>query len=165
MKSGLITSEKGVYVLIIRVPKQSRIKIGFLGKIIFRRGFYAYVGSALNGLRPRIERHLNNRKRIRWHIDYLLGSSGIIELIYGISLKREECKISSYLTEELDYIKRFGSSDCKCGSHLFYSDSLPELRKSVLKAFKESDLKPADIKINNRNGPRSIDREGMRERV
>ena len=160
MKDGLTTSEKGAYILIIRVPKLSRMRIGCLGKINFKRGFYAYVGSALNGLKPRIERHLSDKKRVRWHVDYLIESSKIVEVIYGISPKRKECEIENYLARELDSIEKFGSSDCNCKGHLFYSKSLPKLRKSIFKAFGESNLNPVNIKINN-NGHGSFDRHAV----
>jgi len=45
---------KGTYTLLIKVPKNIEVRIGRLGKINFNRGFYAYVGSALNCLEKRI---------------------------------------------------------------------------------------------------------------
>ena len=49
---------KGIYVLIIELPKSADIRVGKLGIIKFQKGFYAYAGSALNGLSQRIEMHL-----------------------------------------------------------------------------------------------------------
>jgi len=50
----------GVYVLLIWVKKR-KIRIGKLGPLEFARGFYFYVGRALNGLEKRIKRHLEEK--------------------------------------------------------------------------------------------------------
>ncbi|MCJ7761950.1 hypothetical protein MUP38_00660, partial [Candidatus Bathyarchaeota archaeon] len=47
---------KGVYVLIIRVDKDTGVNVGDLGKLTFEKGLYAYVGSAQNNLEQRIKR-------------------------------------------------------------------------------------------------------------
>ena len=41
---------KGTYCLIIYLRKDKAIEIGKCGSINFRRGYYVYVGSALNSL-------------------------------------------------------------------------------------------------------------------
>jgi len=66
---------KGVYVLIISLAKDVNVKVGALGKIDFKKGTYAYVGSAQTNLLKRVERHLRKAKRRFWHIDYLLCNS------------------------------------------------------------------------------------------
>lgn len=67
--------KKGVYVLILKLEEDSEIQIGRLGKLHFRNGFYAYIGSALGGGFKRVDRHINVSKGInhtkKWHIDYL----------------------------------------------------------------------------------------------
>jgi len=65
---------KGVYILLINVGKNLRLKIGSLGMINFVNGKYAYVGSAQNNLEKRVERHMSKNKKKFWHIDYLLGN-------------------------------------------------------------------------------------------
>ncbi|MFX1322152.1 MAG: DUF123 domain-containing protein [Promethearchaeota archaeon] len=118
---------KGTYILVIILYKKSRIRIGSLGYILFNKGFYFYVGSAMgrNLLLNRVKRHiLSNNKKMHWHIDYLLANSNsIINRLYLIpSTKRWECTIANELLDITDgYIKNFGSSDCNCISHLFYS--------------------------------------------
>ena len=42
--------------------KEGKIRIGSLGKITFKKGFYAYVGSAMNNLEKRVQRHLRKKK-------------------------------------------------------------------------------------------------------
>jgi len=41
---------KGSYILLIKLDEDKDIQIGKLGNISFKKGYYAYVGSALNGL-------------------------------------------------------------------------------------------------------------------
>ena len=56
---------KGCYCLIIEVDEDKTIQIGKkLGKIQFKKGFYVYVGSAMNSLYARINRHLSNDKKL-----------------------------------------------------------------------------------------------------
>lgn len=113
---------KGVYILILEITEDTKIKIGVLGEVIFTSGTYIYVGSGQKNVEKRITRHFRKDKKIKWHIDYLLSSSEckILEgVVYPLS-KKYECKISS-LALKLggEPIKKFGSSDCRCISHLF----------------------------------------------
>jgi Uri superfamily endonuclease len=116
---------RGIYILIISVMKNIKIKVGSLGKIKFPQGMYAYIGSAQNNLEKRIARHTSKNKKKFWHIDYLLDSSfaNVVAVFYKKSEKSEECNMAKKLTNELSnrkiIIQKFGCSDCKCKSHLF----------------------------------------------
>jgi len=46
------------------------------------------------------------------------------------------------LAKNLSSVRGFGSSDCKCESHLFYSPDSHELLRQVLLGFKACGLKP-----------------------
>lgn len=111
---------KGSYVLIIENKKDQTIQVGKLGKIFFKKGFYAYVGSALNGLEQRINRHLRVNKKIHWHIDYLLSKTKVVDIFFIENKIKEECKIADNFKQKLKFIPKFGCSDCNCNSHLFY---------------------------------------------
>jgi len=111
---------KGSYILLIKLKENKTINIGKIGKFDFKKGFYVYVGSALNGLDARINRHLRRNKKIHWHIDYLLNFTLITGIFYKKNSVKEECKIAHIFTKKLISIKGFGCSDCKCKSHLFY---------------------------------------------
>jgi Uri superfamily endonuclease len=111
---------KGSYILVIKLKQKKEIQIGKLGKILFKKGFYIYVGSALNGLEQRINRHLKKNKKTHWHIDYFLDFADIIDILYKESETKVECDIASILNKKLLTIPYFGSSDCRCKSHLFY---------------------------------------------
>lgn len=112
---------KGSYVLVIKNSKDQTIQIGKLGKIFFKKGCYAYVGSALNSLEGRINRHMRKDKKFHWHIDYLLDKTKIVDVFCKKSKRKEECEIANNFLD-LEFIKGFGCSDCKCKSHLFYVD-------------------------------------------
>jgi len=121
---------KGSYILIIEISQDKEIQIGSLGKIYFEKGFYAYIGSALNGLEQRIERHIRKDKRFHWHIDFLLKYAKILEVYYIKSFDKKECEIADKFYSKLPYIKNFGCSDCRCKSHLFYGE-LTEIKDLI----------------------------------
>jgi len=112
---------KGIYVLFISVKRDIFVKVGALGKIKFSQGTYAYVGSAQNGIKKRVARHLKKEKRKFWHIDYLLGEKNthIEKVAYQKAPKEEECRIAQALSQIGKPIRGFGCSDCSCSSHLF----------------------------------------------
>lgn len=120
---------KGIYVLFIFVKRDIFIKVGALGKIKFRQGIYAYVGSAQNGLKGRITRHLRKKKRKFWHIDYLLEQkdSSIEEVFYHQAPKKKECRIAEIFSKLGQSTRGFGCSDCSCPSHLFKVENDPEV--------------------------------------
>jgi len=111
---------RGSYLLLVELKNTEIIPVGKLGKIDFKKGFYIYVGSALNGLDQRIQRHLRKQKKTHWHIDYLLNHAKIVNVFYKQSEVKEECFIAKTLEKELSIIPGFGCSDCTCKSHLFY---------------------------------------------
>jgi len=133
---------KGVYCLLIRLKEDSRLSIGSLGVLDFKAGYYVYVGSAMNSLKSRIKRHLRKGKKIFWHIDYLLEKAHVVDVFYGETNKRVECSLAEEISGHLNSIKKFGSSDCRCISHLFYSPKRVEAEKSIVSALKNNDLKP-----------------------
>jgi len=112
---------KGVYVLVIKVTKDIKTKIGALGNLKFEKGIYAYVGSAQNSLEKRIARHKTKNKKLFWHIDYLLKNRNvkILKIFYKKAGKSEECRIAKRLSKINFPIPKFGCSDCKCETHLF----------------------------------------------
>lgn len=111
---------KGIYILVIELPKSRKIRTGSLGVLEFPRGLYAYAGSAQNGLEKRISRHRRKDKKPFWHIDYLLEKSRILEVYTKPASKKEECETAKELSKRFKSIPKFGCSDCKCRSHLFF---------------------------------------------
>ena len=90
-----------------------------------KKGYYIYVGSAKKGLTSRIKRHLRKKKKLHWHIDYLTKEAKKIKAIPIRSCEPLECRIAQRLSSLGKPISGFGSSDCKCNSHLFYFEQDP----------------------------------------
>ncbi len=128
---------KGSYILLVEMPRVRRIRIGALGEMQFPQGFYAYVGSAMGGLQARLNRHLDRVKRVRWHIDYLLEQGRVKGMIYAPTSERLECQLAQRLEGMFRSLPRFGSSDCHCPSHLFFSEALQALQEGAETAFRD----------------------------
>ena len=119
---GRDSKMKGSYVLLIQLPQEHTITIGNLRAIHFPPGYYAYVGSAMGGFKSRLSHHLRDDKKPHWHIDYLLEKASISEIIlYDTGDRRVECAMAQALSRQFDSVPGFGSSDCKCHSHLFFA--------------------------------------------
>lgn len=118
------------------------VSVGCLGVLGFRKGFYVYVGSALNSLESRVGRHLRVEKKRFWHIDYLLEHAVVVDVVYAESSGRVECGIAERINRKLMPIPGFGCSDCGCGSHLFYSSGIEEAKEAIKEAFTGVGLKP-----------------------
>ena len=116
----------GSYFVLIFNKTETNINVGGLGGLKFQKGYYIYVGSAMNNqLLNRVPRHTkpSSMKKNHWHIDYLLSSeSTMIEKLFLIpSLVKDECSLAETLSSYADgAVLKFGSSDCSCDSHLFY---------------------------------------------
>ena len=137
-----MTMLKGTYTLVIKLHRSRTLTIGRLGCISFVPGYYAYVGSALNGLQSRISRHLREDKVLHWHVDYLLRESKIVGIFYGITEKNKECSIAAHLNGQVTAIPHFGCSDCSCKSHLFFCRDRKYIEEMVTGSFKKSGLSP-----------------------
>ncbi len=127
--------KKGSYCLVVFLEKQRRIKIGSLGNILFKRGYYCYAGSAMNNVDKRVKRHMRNsdEKKLHWHIDYLLKYAKPAYAVKIYSDKKLECRIAEKIRKASEHsIKGFGSTDCKCDSHLFYFSKRPKISAKEL---------------------------------
>ena len=113
--------QKGVYILIIVVDKNKKISIGKMGYVTFKKGCYAYVGSAMGGLSKRIKVHINKNRKPRWHIDYLLKEAFLSKIVIIITDKKIEDWVACLFEKRFEKIGKFGASDSKvCDSHLFF---------------------------------------------
>lgn len=132
---------KGSYILLIQLPEEQTITVGSLRDIRFPRGYYVYVGSALGGFKARLNRHLKRDKKPRWHIDYLLQHASITGIILCQTEQRVECNIAQALKCQLDSVPGFGSSDCKCHSHLFFATE--EMKRDIMNILNSLDIRPS----------------------
>lgn len=117
---------RGNYLLILHLVRDCTVEVGALGALFSRKGYYVYVGSARKNLSQRINRHLRKRKRHFWHIDYLRE---VADTCLAVPI-RSSVNLEHDLAGELGKIASwripaFGSSDCRCSSHLFGFENHP----------------------------------------
>ena len=113
----------GIYVLIILLDAPRVIDVGSLGKLAFRRGYYTYTGSAMGSVTPRLRRHMASVKTLHWHVDFLLKHASLEYVLLLPLLDKLECEINAAIQnrpEQVNPVFRFGSSDCRCLTHLFH---------------------------------------------
>ena len=171
--------------MLAELATEKDIFVGKLGYIHFPGAFYAYVGSAMNGLEARLSHHLRKEKKPHWHIDYLLREAEIVDIILcpgepfaschsegekrpknlpfsfflssGLRASahqdkvheeshsaqgrlRTECFLAWALAKEFDAVPGFGSSDCKCESHLYFASDGDRLEAKVTEAINRAGL-------------------------
>jgi len=131
---------KGSYILLIQLSEEQTITSGRLKATYFPRGDYAYVGSAMGGFKSRLNRHLKSDKKLHWHIDYLLEKAVISEIILCETKDRTECAIAQALSCQFDSIPGFGSSDCKCRSHLFFATD--KIKPTIMATLSSLSMQP-----------------------
>ena len=127
----------GSYLLSVFLDQPRRLTIGRKGTLDFPAGHYLYCGSALNGLEARIGRHLRADKKLHWHIDYLLAEARILEVWWQEGSERLECVWSGEIaTLGVEVaVRGFGSSDCRCPTHLHWLDTRDKLDRVCAAAF------------------------------
>jgi Uri superfamily endonuclease len=123
-------SQPGTYTLVLLSTKAAPMRVGKLGILQLQPGFYVYVGSAHGpgGLHARLAHHLEPTGRPHWHIDYLRAHTKPQEVWFCYDGIRWECPWADCFRRMRGAsvpLKGFGSSDCQCGSHLFFFSSQP----------------------------------------
>ncbi len=118
-------SRPGTYALLIRAARPVTLRVGALGTVDIRRGIHVYVGSAHGpgGLAARIRRHVARDKRVHWHVDHLTTRLPVIEVWWAPGERRLEHAWSdavAALPGARVSVPRFGSSDCRCATHLWW---------------------------------------------
>jgi len=133
LSQGRIAGTPGTYALLLRCRRPARLRIGRIGVIRARPGFYVYVGSALGpgGVRARVRHHQRAAGRPHWHIDYVRSRADLVEVWHAHETRRREHQWASIVSELQGAsvpLPRFGASDCGCASHLFQFDEQPSIR-------------------------------------
>ena len=124
----------GSYVLALRLDAPHTLHVGRLGEFDLPAGWYLYAGSAQGpgGLPARLARHrrrLGPDKRARWHIDYLREQAAWGGAWGRAAGERQECAWAAALRGlpgAQAVAPGFGSSDCRCPSHLVHVPVLPD---------------------------------------
>jgi len=151
-----IPATKGTYLLCLRLDVSKTIQVGKLEKLDFDRGYYCYVGSAFGsgGLRARIKRHLRFNKKMHWHIDFLKSCATVEKIIYSLNVNPQECIWSRLLQTSSSLapaVNKFGASDCRCATHLFYSierNNCSLLHALLIKTFPGDDINLLEMPRN-----------------
>ncbi len=132
LKAQLGSGKPGTYILCLQLAKQQTVQVGKLGCFEFKSGYYYYVGSAFGpgGVAARCTHHYKISTKPRWHIDYLRAHCKLERIVLSFELEHQEHRWAKYLgdlEETILPVQGFGSSDCACESHLFFSEGEIEL--------------------------------------
>ena len=122
--------DSGCYQILIHLDKSRKIRIGKLGLYDFPAGWYIYTGSGMRGLSARIERHLQKKKKLHWHIDFLLQFTQVKGVKKCLTRIRKECSLNARIfaqSKAIIVVRKFGSTDCRCVTHLVFFDKKPDL--------------------------------------
>jgi Uri superfamily endonuclease len=97
----------------------------------------------MGGFKSRLSYHLRDNKKPHWHIDYLLEKGSLNEIIlYDTRNRKVECAMAQTLSHVFDSVLGFGSSDCKCYSHLFFAAD--RMKSNVIKTLISLPIKELD---------------------
>ncbi|UCC69821.1 MAG: GIY-YIG nuclease family protein [Armatimonadota bacterium] len=105
------------------MARPAALRVGQLGRFAFPAGYYVYTGSAMNGLGSRLARHRRRRKKLHWHIDYLLRRAKLVGAVAMPRKRKVECARNRRILRMQGgkvVAPGFGSSDCRCRTHLVY---------------------------------------------
>lgn len=110
---------KAVYLLFLELDEDEVIEIGALGELKFEAGKYVYVGSAMNSVEKRLQRHFSQDKKLHWHIDYLLQKAHPYDYFILPETSKYEQQMASIVSSLAEPVPDFGASDSSENTHLF----------------------------------------------
>ena len=128
-----MNSDPGTYALIMASIEFRCLSVGRLGSMALRPGWYVYVGSAFGpgGVRARLAHHRKLATKPHWHIDHLRPHTVLQRAWYTFDPARREHEWAGVLLQlpgaEVP-LPGFGSSDCRCPSHLVRLGRQPSFR-------------------------------------
>lgn len=96
----------------------------------------------MGGFKSRLNRHLRDNKRPQWHIDYLLEKAHLDSIIIAEVKEKIECRIAAELSRQLEAVPGFGSSDCRCRSHLFLAARKGKIESALKSVFASLAVQP-----------------------
>jgi sugar fermentation stimulation protein A len=118
-----VDEDRGVYLLVVERHEDCVRRVGALGELHLPAGYYVYTGSAMRGLRARVERHRRRRKKAHWHIDSITVDADRVRAFPIYTANDLECALATRIREVAAVsggkaVAGFGCSDCRCESHL-----------------------------------------------
>lgn len=123
----------GSYALIFHCPQAVSVEVGRLGNLRLEPGYYVYCGSAFGpgGVKSRTDHHRAISARPHWHLDYLRPWMRLLQIWYTYDPQPREhqwaAELASLRGARMPF-PGFGSSDCRCPSHLVRLGYKPSLR-------------------------------------
>ena len=116
---------KGSYFLVIRLDEGKRIRTK--GRSFeLKPGYYVYVGSAMNSLEKRIERHFRREKKMHWHIDFFLAEAELLRAYLVPSAERLEETLSMEVSRVGEPVGGFGAGDVRVNTNLYRFEGEPD---------------------------------------
>lgn len=123
----------GTYALLLRLASTEKsILIGRQSQCLpLAMAWAVYVGSAFGpgGVASRLRHHCRLVARPHWHVDYLRRYATLETVWYSYDSARHECLWAEVLGQNLGGQAppfRFGASDCRCRTHLYwFASALP----------------------------------------
>jgi len=140
--------DRGIYTLILQLREDTSLKVGRLGILHLKSGYYAYTGSARgSGGFKRICRHLDvlcgrNMTR-KWHIDHLLPITSFRCAVASSTDQDLECAVARGIGITREHVPGFGCTDCSCVSHLHFSPEYEDMLDTVMQAHLDAGLSPS----------------------
>ncbi len=116
---------KGSYFLVIRLEGDKRVRTKGR-EFHLKKGHYVYVGSAMNSLEKRVARHFSRKKKLHWHIDYLLKEAELLRAYLIPSEERLEERLSLEISRFGEPVEGFGAGDVKVSTNLYRFDGEPD---------------------------------------
>ncbi|ALM75144.1 GIY-YIG nuclease family protein [Thermococcus barophilus] len=116
---------RGSYFLVIKVERDMIVRTK-RKEFPLKAGYYVYVGSAMNSLEKRVERHFRKDKKLHWHVDFLLKEAKLLRAYLIPSDAKIEEELSMEVSKFGKPIEGFGASDLRIGSNLHYFKDEPD---------------------------------------
>ncbi|BAD85218.1 hypothetical protein, conserved, DUF123 family [Thermococcus kodakarensis KOD1] len=116
---------KGSYFLVILLENDKVIRTK-AREFPLKAGYYVYVGSAMNSLEKRVERHFREDKKLHWHIDYLLKEAELLRAYLIPSEERLEERLSLEVSKFGEPVEGFGAGDVRVSTNLYRFEEEPD---------------------------------------
>lgn len=116
---------RGSYFLVILLENDKVIRTK-AREFPLKAGYYVYVGSAMNSLEKRVERHFREDKKLHWHIDYLLREAKLLRAYLIPSEERLEEKLSLEVSKFGEPVEGFGAGDVRVNTNLYRFEEEPD---------------------------------------
>ncbi len=136
----IMDMNKGSYLLFMEVADKIKVN-SKKSQWIIKPGLYVYVGSAMATLTGRVKRHLTEKKKNHWHIDFLTSRAKIFLTLLLPSRTKDEKVVSQLVSKYGTPVKGFGSTDCKgLNSNLYriQNEHAVEIFKTLFSKWRES---------------------------